>query len=206
MNKRAKRIFLFFLNFNPLSPIRLERNHFEQANISRVGRGDVVHRARLADISAVYTSLRPTSSLSPLNAPPIPRLKENFFAAHASFAERKLLWTFAALSGSRGWGGGEEKTPLIRPISKNIPTVHDKTRFRSLTLFSLPSWYFSKNSSPLSIVSTAERKIFAKILASQNFINLYTSIDLGNLKDLGIWFRLSFDETIGNRTYSKLYT
>lgn len=193
MNKRAKRIFLFFLNFNPLSPIRLERNHFEQANISRVGRGDVVHRARLADISAVYTSLRPTSSLSPLNAPPIPRLKENFFAAHASFAERKERggWRETPLNLRRSWrfervGGGGEKTPLIRPISKNIPTVHDKTRFRSLTLFSLPSWYFSKNSSPLSIVSTAERKIFAKILASQNFINLYTSIDLGNLKDLGI--------------------
>lgn len=29
----------------------------------------------------------------------------------------------------------EEETPLIRPISKNIPIVHDETRFRSLTFF-----------------------------------------------------------------------
>lgn len=119
MNKRAKRIFLFFLNFNPLSSIRLERNHFEQANISRVGRGDVVHRARLADISAVYTSLRPTSSLSPLNAPPIPRLKENFFAAHASFAERKERggWRETPLNLRRSWrfervGGWGERRHL----------------------------------------------------------------------------------------------
>lgn len=145
MNKRAERIFLFFLNFNPFHFLRSVWNRFKQANISRVGRGDVVHRARLADISAVYTSLRLTSSLSPLNAPPIPRLKENFFAAHASFAERKERGgkRETPLNLRRSWRfegvGRKEKTPLIRPISKNIPTVHDKTRFRSLTLFSLPS-------------------------------------------------------------------
>lgn len=146
MNKRAKRIFLFFLNFNPLSPIRLERNHFEQANISRVGRGDVVHRARLADISAVYTSLRPTSSLSPLNAPPIPRLKENFFAAHAFFAERKERggWRETPLNLRRSWrferveGGGREDTS----DSPNFQEHSDRPRQNEISLFDsvLPSF------------------------------------------------------------------
>lgn len=36
------------------------------------------------------------------------------------------------LGGSKG---EEEETPLIRPISKNIPIVHDETRFCSLTFF-----------------------------------------------------------------------
>lgn len=77
------------------------------------------------------------------------------------------------LGGSRG--GGEEETPLIRPISKNIPIVHDETRFRSLTFFFLFFFFFSI---PLLLdIFPKIPFINSKNQASQNFTNLYLRIN-----------------------------
>lgn len=145
MNKRAERIFLFFLNFNPFHFLRSVWRGIVSSKQTFHGSGEEM--SFIEHVWPIYRLFirRLTSSLSPLNAPPIPRLKENFFAAHASFAERKERGgkRETPLNLRRSWRfegvGRKEKTPLIRPISKNIPTVHDKTRFRSLTLFYLPS-------------------------------------------------------------------
>lgn len=194
MNKRAKRIFLFFFKFQSTFFDPSGEESF-RASKHFTGRE---RRCRSSStfgryIGCLYVPSTHEFSLSAKCSSDTASQRKflrrsRFFrgAEGEGWVERNSFEPSPLLAVREGGGVGGEKTPLIRPISKNIPTVHDKTRFRSLTLFSLPSWYFSKNSSPLSIVSTAERKIFAKILASQNFINLYTSIDLGNLKDLGI--------------------
>lgn len=72
-------------------------------------------------------------------------------------------------------GEGEEETPLIRPISKNIPIVHDETRFRSLTFFFLFFFFFSI---PLLLdIFPKIPFINSKNQASQNFTNLYLRIN-----------------------------
>lgn len=174
MNKRAERIFLFFLNFNPFHFLRFVWRGIVSSKQTFHGSGEEM--SFIEHVWPIYRLfIRPFDSLSAKCS--------SDTASQRKFLRRSRFFRWAEgtpLNLRRSWRfegvGRKEKTPLIRPISKNIPTVHDKTRFRSLTLFSLPSWYFSKNSSPLSIVSTVERKIFAKIRASQNFINLYTSI------------------------------
>lgn len=105
----------------------------------------------------------------------------------------KRLWTFAALGGSRGWGGKRRHLWFAQ-----FPrTFRPSTTKRDFALWLCSPFLldtFPKIPRPYQ--SFRRSKDFRK---NPCFSEFYKFIYIDRTKDLGIWFRLSFDETIGNR-------